>query len=279
MKISTRPAQQLELTNDGELSLYFIGTGSAFTKTMNQTNAVVVKGDAHVVIDFGTRCSQALHAVGVAVPQLRNFVITHSHADHIGGLEEVMMFGRYIVPGKPNMVITEAYEKILWEQSLRGGTASSERAHLGFSDFWNVIRPARVADSPRETWEAEVEGINIKMPRTKHIPDSAESWQDSFWSCGVIIEDRVLYTSDTRFDSDLLLDFDSKYQFEVIFHDCQLFTAGVHASIEELSTLPADIKSRMILMHYGDNWQDFLSVAEDAGFHSWARQGHHYSFD
>lgn len=279
MNISSQPAQQLRLTNDGGLSLYFIGTGSAFAKTLNQTNAVVVKGDAHVVIDFGTRCSQALHSVGVAVPQLRNFVITHSHADHIGGLEEVMMFGRYIVPGKPNMVITTEYETILWEQSLRGGTASSERAQLGFSDFWNVIRPRQLTNSPRETWEADVEGINVKMPRTKHIPDSADSWEDSFWSCGIIIDDRVLYTSDTRFDPDLLLDFDERYHFEVIFHDCQLFKAGVHASIEELATLPAELKSRMVLMHYGDNWQDFRGVAQEAGFHSWARQGHHYNFD
>ncbi len=278
MRISSRPARRLRLANEGGLSLFFVGTGSAFTKTLNQTNAVIIKGDTHLVIDFGTRCSQALHQLGVGVPELQNFLVTHSHADHIGGLEEVMLVGRYISPGKPNMVINRDYEDILWEQSLRGGTAASEGIDLGFRDFWNVIRPKRLRDYPRETWEANVDGINVKMPRTKHIPDSADSWKDSFWSCGVIIDDKILYTSDTRFDPDLLMDFDDKFGFEAIFHDCQLFTAGVHASIDELSELPAEIKSRMVLMHYGDNWREFRSIARRAGFHSWARQGHYYHF-
>ncbi len=278
MKISEHPAAQLQLTNDGELSVYFVGTGSAFTKTMNQTNAVVVKGDTHLLIDFGTRCSQALYDVGLSIPQLRNFLITHSHADHIGGLEEVMMNGRYINPGRPTMVITDTYREILWSQSLRGGTASSEQRELTFDDFWDVITPIEAPGFPRETWECQVGTLNIKMPRTMHIPDASASWRDSFWSCGVIIDDQVLYTSDTRFDADLLLSFDHLMDFEVIFHDCQLFTAGVHASIHQLARLPDKLKSKMVLMHYGDNWRDFVVMAKEAGFHSWAQQGHHYSF-
>lgn len=279
MRISSRPARRLKLANDGGLSLFFIGTGSAFTKRLHQNNAVIIKGETHLLIDFGSRCSQALYDLGVGVPLLRNFLITHSHADHIGGLEEVMLVGRYIAPGKPTIVINREYETILWEQSLRGGTAASEGVPLGFSDFWNVIRPQRIPHSPRETWEANVGDINVKMPRTKHIPDSAKSWRDSFWSCGVIVDDRVMYTSDTKFDPELLMDFDAKYGFEAIFHDCQLFTAGVHASIHELSGLPAEMKARMILMHYGDNWKDFRTTARRAGFHSFARQGHYYHFD
>ena len=94
----------------------------------------------------------------------------------------------------------------------------------------------------------------------------------------MIIDNKILYTSDTRFDLDLLESFDRKFKFETIFHDCQLFTAGIHASIDELSSLPARLKKKIVLMHYGDNWRDFRTQAKEAGFHSWAKQGHTYTF-
>ncbi|MDB4567844.1 hypothetical protein N9104_03700, partial [Pseudomonadales bacterium] len=113
-------------------------------------------------------------------------------------------------------------------------------------------------------------GINLKLFRTKHFPDSAASWRTSAWSCGVLIDERILFTSDTRFDPALLAEFDGKYNPEIIFHDCQLFTGGVHTGIEELATLPTTLKEKLILVHYGDQWQTFKGFARKAGFHSWA---------
>lgn len=266
------------LTNDGELSVFFLGAGAAFARTLNQNNILVVKGNDHVLIDCGSRCSQALHEYNLPIAKIRNFVITHSHADHIGGLEEVQLYGRYVTKQKPNMIINEEYQAILWEQSLRGGSEMSEAVPLTFSDLWQVIRPRLLPDQQRETWDADIGSINIKLPRTMHYPDSATSWRDSFWSCGAILDNRVLFTSDTRFDPSLVCDLDERYDFEIIFHDCQLFTGGVHASLDELLTLPAAIKAKTILMHYGDNWRDFEQKAMDGGFHSWAEQGNLYRF-
>jgi L-ascorbate metabolism protein UlaG (beta-lactamase superfamily) len=278
MKISRQPSKRVQLANKGDLSLYFVGTGSAFAKTLNQNNLLIVKGSDHLLVDCGTKCSQAFHDVGLPITSIRNFLITHSHADHIGSLEEVMLSNRYVVGSKPSMVINQAYQEILWEQSLRGGSAPSEARCLAFEDLWDIIRPRKLKGYPRETWEADVGGINVKMPRTKHVPDSAKSWRDSHWSCGVIIDNRILYTSDTRMDLDLLESFDALFQFDCIFHDCQLFTGGVHASLQELSELPARLRSRIVLMHYGDNWQKFRQQALHAGFHSWAKEGHTYTF-
>ncbi len=182
MEISSRPLKRVKLTTNGALSLYFIGCGSAFAKTLNQNNILLTKGNDHLLVDCGTRCSQALFDVGVSMAQVKNYLITHSHADHIGGLEEVQLFGRYVLQQKPTMVITRAYEKILWEQSLRGGSEFSEKTPLEFKDFWQTIRPRKLKDYPRETFEANVGSINIKMPRTMHFPDSAASWrQCALW--------------------------------------------------------------------------------------------------
>jgi ribonuclease BN (tRNA processing enzyme) len=277
--IVSQPTESMALTNNGELSVYFVGTGSAFAKNLHQNNLLVIKGEDHILIDCGSKCSQTMHDRGFEISDIRNFVITHSHSDHIGGLEEVQLFGRYVSQVKPNMVINEQYQKILWEQSLRGGSEMSESTPLVFEDLWNPIRPTRVKDAPRETWQTDIGSINLKLPRTMHYPDSAPTWKESFWSVGVIIDDRILYTSDTRFDVDLLQSFDALYDFDVIFHDCQLFTGGVHASLNQLKTLPDHIKQRIVLMHYGDNWREFEQEALDSGFHSWAKQAHSYTLE
>ena len=51
---------KIELTNNGELSLFFIGTGSAFSKINFQTNFLIIKGQEHILVDCGSLCPYAL---------------------------------------------------------------------------------------------------------------------------------------------------------------------------------------------------------------------------
>lgn len=280
MNIRPIGENKLELKNDNKLELFFVGVGSAFTKRQYQTNLLIIKGKDHLLVDCGTKCTQALFELGLPITSIRNFLITHSHADHIGGLEEVALMGRYMTKKKPVMVINETYQHILWDMSLRGGCAYNEeeaRDMLVFSDFFEIIRPHWLPDYPRETFSAEIGGINIKIMRTKHIPDSSQDWQSSFWSCGIIIDDQILFTSDTRYDSELINDYDKKFNFKAIFHDCQFFTGGVHASLEELNQLDGKIKKKMYLTHYGDNWEDFEEKIAQYGFAGLALQHVYYS--
>ena len=282
MTIQELENNKLSLKNEGRLSLFFIGVGSAFSKLNNQTNLLITKGDDHILIDCGTKCSQALVELGISIPDIQNYLITHSHADHIGGLEESSLLGRYFVKKKPKMIINQTYQKILWEMSLMGGCAYSEGnggTLLTFEDFWEPLRPKLISGMPREMEEINIGKINIKIFRTKHIPDLSTSWKTSFLSYGVIIDDRILFTSDTQYDEDMIFSLDKIFKFEVIFHDCQLYPGGVHSYLEDLNKLPITVKNRMYLDHYGDNWIKFEDKVKEYGFIGFAKQQSFYIFD
>jgi ribonuclease BN (tRNA processing enzyme) len=269
------------LENQGQLSLRFIGTGSAFTKKFYQTNLLVVKGQDHVLIDCGTRTPEALSRLGLSVLKVRNYLITHSHADHIGGLEEVMLMNRYVGKTRPAMIAPAKYRRYLWDKSLKGGAAYNERVNgkwLGFSDFWDTLDPVPVPGADRELSELQLGSIKLAMFRTRHIPDSAPTWRTCAPSYGVVIDDSILFTGDTRFDPGLLAFLEARYKLKAIFHDCQFFDGGVHASINELRNLPGETKARMWLVHYGDAVEAQADTIRNYGFAGFARQWEPYEY-
>lgn len=266
---------------DQRLSMTFIGAGSAFTKKYYQNNVLVVKGDDHLLIDCGTRTPEALSRLGLSVTDITHYLITHSHADHIGGLEEVMLLNRYVAKRKTTMVAPAAYRKFLWKHSLKGGAAYNERQagkFLRFEDFWDAadMRPVEGAD--RQLCEARIGGLRVAMFRTMHVPDSAPSWRSSAPSYGVVLDGRVLFTSDTRFDPGLIDFVRARYDIEAVFHDCQLYKGGVHASLAELSSLPPGIRSKTYLMHFGDAVERYEAEAAGAGFKGFVEQWTPYLF-
>ena len=127
---------------------------------------------------------------------------------------------------------------------------------------------------PREKYEIDIGSMHIEMFRTKHVPEQSPSWESSFWSCGLMIDNRIFFSGDTRFDLDLIDEY--KDQAEWMFHDCQLHPGAVHAYYGELQELPKDVRERMILIHYGDSWRKFKPQRD--GFHSFAKQGVQYIF-
>lgn len=271
--------ESIKFTNNGELSLFFIGTGHAFSKQNFQNNLLIIKGPDHLLIDCGTLCSLALHQFNTSILDVENFLITHSHADHNGGLEEVLLLNRYVKQSKPNLYLTEQYGKKLWKESLLGGCGYGEKSNgksLTFEDYVKVIHPEKDKESKRYLYSMKCGNIDISIVRTMHIPDSSTSWKDSALSFGVIIDNRILFTGDTRFDPSLLEEMQEKYKLELILHDCQFFPGGVHAFYDDLKTLPNGTKEKMLLCHYGDNYKEYN--AKKDGFLGFAERGVFYNF-
>jgi hypothetical protein len=52
-----------------------------------------------------------------------------------------MLMARYFTRNKPNIWVTETYQHLLWDMSIRGGSAFNEVVegrNLTFGDFWKV---------------------------------------------------------------------------------------------------------------------------------------------
>ena len=265
----------LPLTTDGNLRVVFIGVGSAFCKRKRQSNILIIQGDHHVLVDCGTQGPLALNDIGLSVLDVRCYLPTHSHADHVGGFEEVMLMNRYTpdpeTRGLPQLIILRDYQDILWSKSLSGGAEFCEANQgrtLQITDFFDILRPKTQQIHGRKVWVYQHGPMEIMIMRTRHFPDTAVSVDESQWCSGVFINRRVWISGDTMFDPEYPQRFAE--DAEVMFHDCQLFQGGVHASYQELMTLPTDIREKIFLYHFGDNWDQI---------HTWVREGDKFSGD
>lgn len=271
----------VKLTNGGELEIVFLGTGTAFARSLYQTNFFIIKGDTHILVDFGMTGPQGLAALGLRAEDVSVVLPTHSHSDHIGGIEYLTLLNRYVAQpqGRPKLTMlgTDEYLPVLWEQSLRGGLEynelNPEGRRLGFEDFYDFHFVAPLADTPRSVFKTHFRGIDIELFHTNHIPGEAETPQDAFITYGLVVDGRVFLSGDTKFDPDLIEMY--RDRVECFFHDASLTKNAVHASFSELNTLPEDVRRRMYLMHY----QDDTTAEHGAPFAGLAKQNTRYIFD
>jgi ribonuclease BN (tRNA processing enzyme) len=284
MPVRIEPVEKpLKLQNDGELEIVFIGVGGAFSYTLFNTNFLIIKGDAHLLVDFGNTGPYSLpQATGLGLGDISAILPTHSHCDHIGGVESLALWNRYVaIPfhNKPKlkMIISEDYERILWNNSLRGGMElneiNSEGKALSFGDYFDVVRPRLKTLEPRPIFEVDWNGLHLELFGTNHIPEQAMNARDAFITHGLMIDGRVFFSGDTKFDRPLLDMYADRS--EIMFHDTSFMPNPVHASLQELRTLPEEMKKKIMLVHYGDAWQN----QDTSEFLGLTRQGMRYIFD
>ncbi|MFT5130981.1 MAG: ribonuclease BN (tRNA processing enzyme) [Rhodothermales bacterium] len=276
--------ESFSLTNDGNLQLFFLGVGSAFASRHFQLNFLLVQGEHHIMVDFGMTGPAALRQVARLQPtDIEVLLPTHSHADHVGGIECLALMNRYVGMRQMNkrklrMIIDENYQRVLWDYSLRGGLEWNEKddrtaQKLGFSDFFEVVRPTWKTMQPRETYEVQLGPTHLEIFRTSHIPEQSRTWEASFISYGMFVNGHVFISCDTKYDRPLIDQYAP--MSSVMFHDVQFHSGSVHAPLSDLRSLSPAIKSKMHLMHYSDDWEQ-QDIADFAG---WAQQGLVYEFD
>lgn len=244
-----------------QFSLTFLGVGGGLTPEFGNNNVLVEGQDADAVllIDCGFTTPPKLLELQ-RLGEIKHIVITHVHADHVGGLEVVGHLSRFVTKQRPHLYVHASLLDELWDGSLRGGMARSqngagEPTELGLADFFEVhlLEDAEPVIA--------IEGLPpITLSPTLHVKGKP--------AFSVFLGDRVYYSSDTQ----LLPPGEGPdgSKLEAIFQDCQLVggSSNVHTPLEQLSReMPAARKAITHLMHYGHGWEQIDASAQGfAGF-------------
>ena len=238
------------------ISITFLGTGSAFSKKFGNNSAVISVGDKNLLIDCGRTTPDDLYKSEFTWSNIDAIFITHLHGDHIYGLEEAGLYGRYILNRKPHIIFPHAKVKNdLWEKVLKGTMMQGDlKRNMTFDDYFTY----EIVDDREQYFEFN--GVMFSVFTTQHVHNKK--------SYGLVIGEYnyIVYTSDTLFDEDMIKAFADDGAI-AIFHDCQMidYEGKVHASLNELASLPLSIRKLITIMHYGDDLEENYLNVKDLG--------------
>jgi ribonuclease BN (tRNA processing enzyme) len=226
------------------LQIQMIGTGSAFAKRYFNNNALIYSDDYTLLIDCGITAPLSLFHMNKSLDGIDGILITHLHGDHVGGLEELGFRYKYEFRRKIPLYVPDVLIQPLWENCLKAGMEGSIADGTGLNHFFHVV-------PLHEKVKKQITPLlSVELIQTQHIPNRS--------SYSLFLNDYFFYSADMRFDRTLIDHIHMVRKCKYILHDCQLFDPGtVHATLNELLTLPPAIQKKMYLMHYGDDMEKF----------------------
>ncbi|MEL7623883.1 MAG: MBL fold metallo-hydrolase [Clostridiales bacterium] len=218
------------------MHITMLGVGNGFSPGVYNNNALLEAGGEKALIDCGITAWESLNSLGLSVNDIRRVFLSHIHFDHAGGLEPLALYTKYFTNQPIELIVPAPLRQPLWDNYLSAGLTSDQPGTSSPEDFFHVV-------APEENQVFDLcGGITARWVKTNHVPGK--------FSCGLVIAEKLFYTSDMVADLALL---ESLYAqgVRIIFHDCTLNGSSVHAGFEKIKGYPQHIKDCLYLMHHG----------------------------
>jgi ribonuclease BN (tRNA processing enzyme) len=225
------------------LSVRVVGVGDAFTARYYNACLLIESPQTRLLIDAPPALARALRESAgapsevVGLDDIDHVLITHLHGDHVGGLEQLLFYRRFVTGRKAALYAIPEVLAGLWDTRLRGGMETLLDAPGGAAHTLSLEDYAHV--HPLGPGATAIGDLSVDWrPTIHHIPTSAVRVQHGSASVG--------YSADTAFDPTLIAWLE---RADLFFHETNL---GIHTPLASLVGLDEGTRARMRLIHYPD---------------------------
>ena len=215
------------------LQLRFLGVGNAAAHELGNAAAVLedAEGRPLLLIDCGPTVLPAFLSAYGRLPDA--LFVTHTHLDHVGGLENLFYRLACEAPeGPPSRLYLPALLVPRLHQQLADDPFKLAE---GGVNFWDRFQLIPVGD---QFWHG---GLSFDVFAVNHHGYRA--------AYGIGLAGRFAYSGDTRPIPEALERFAGAG--ETVFHDCALSPNPSHTGLADLAaSYPAGLRERLVLYHY-----------------------------
>ncbi len=225
------------------LSIVPLGVGDAFSVRWYSSCLLIETEGERLLVDCPHPIRKILSegtAGRVDLGDISGVVLTHLHADHASGLEGFAYFVRFALGRRAQLVLHPSVQARLWEGHLAAGMEMLGDSPMQLEDYFDLT--ALDLDRPVRFGKFEIACRTTRHP----IPTTALRISAGGREIGI--------SSDTSFDPELI---EWLGHSDLIVHETNL---GIHTPYEELARLPAELRSRMRLTHFPDDFDGDASV-------------------
>lgn len=230
--------------------LNFIGCGSAFNTELGNNGAYIKKDNILFLIDCGSSTFGRIQKAGL-LEDVDNVcvLLTHTHADHVGSLGDLILYGYYAMGelAKPSVWVFSPFDlKIRHLLDMMGVKENT----------YNLVQFSESSGFHHDDLHIGFEPVPVK-----HVEEL---------SCfGYIIhwEDQTIYYSgdSSEISANILHEFYSG-RFDLFYQDtCKAdYEGNVHLSLRKLDELIHSSREKVFCMHLDENFD--REEAEALGF-------------
>jgi phosphoribosyl 1,2-cyclic phosphodiesterase len=222
-----------------------LGVGDAFSARWYSSALAVEAEGTWLLIDCPHPIRKILREAGATaclpldVGRFAAVVLTHLHADHASGLEDFAFYCRFALDRKATILAHPDVLRDLWDRHLAATMspmldAEFRPSRLGRDDLFDL---REISDEH----PVEFGPFSIECRRTIHpLPTFALRLRGSGRT--------LACSSDTAYDPGLI---EWLSAGDLVIHETN---HGLHTPYEKLAALPAELRDRMRLIHFPDDF-------------------------